>query len=122
MSDDDVFPIDQAEATLFDRRGATRHPCPGQSLWRLVGEDPAAVPLARIRDVSDTGIGLCVREPLPPGAVFVLIPPGQTPPLPRPLTLRVVHATPLAEGDWLVGCQFVRRLTDQDLQALLGRE
>jgi hypothetical protein len=33
-----------------------------------------------------------------------------------------MHATPQPEGDWLVGCQFVRRLSEEDMQALLSTD
>jgi hypothetical protein len=121
MSNEEVLAPEPAEPSLFDRRGADRHACAAQPFWRVVGEGPFEASLGRIRDVSTTGIGLCVQEPLKPGTVFVLI--LQTPKrLSRPLPVRVMHATRQEDGDWLVGCQFVRRLSEQDLQALLAGE
>ena len=35
------------------------------------------------------------------------------------LPVRVMHATLQAEGDWHVGCRFVRPLSGRDLEALL---
>jgi hypothetical protein len=32
----------------------------------------------------------------------------------------VVYKTDVDEGQWLVGCNFVRELDDEDLRALIG--
>jgi hypothetical protein len=120
--DDAMRRLDLAEAALFDRRGAARHACDGQPFWRIAGEGLPETSVAGVRDVSATGIGLCVKQPLKPGTVFVLTLQADRQRLSRPLPVRVMHATPQADGGWLLGCQFVRRLSDPDLQALLGGE
>ena len=79
-------------------------------------------PIAGIRDVSTTGIGLRADQPLKPGTVLVIRLEKHDQKLSRPLPVRVMHATQQAEGDWLVGCQFVRPLSDKDLRELLGEE
>jgi hypothetical protein len=109
-----------APALQADRRGAERYPCDLQPFWRVAGGGAAGEgPPARVRDVSATGIGLLVGQPLKPGAVLVLTLQARDEQLSRPLPVRVMHATPQAGGGWLVGCQFVRRLSAGDLQALL---
>jgi hypothetical protein len=35
----------------------------------------------------------------------------------RTLTMRVAHVSPDPAGGWFVGCEFVRPLTDEDLEA-----
>ena len=77
---------------------------------------------ADIQDVSATGIGLRVRQALKPGTVLVLTLQTRDHHLSRPLPVRVIHATALADGEWLAGCQFIRPLNGQDLRALVGDE
>jgi hypothetical protein len=38
---------------------------------------------------------------------------------PSPMVGRVIHVTQKDNGDWLIGCQFVGPLSDDDVQALL---
>jgi hypothetical protein len=105
-----------------DRRGAERHLCHLQPFWRIGGADPRATPPLRIHNLSATGIGLRVRQPLKPGMGLVILLQSHRGRLSRPLAVRVMHATLLADGDWLLGCQFVRRLSEQDMQELLDEQ
>jgi hypothetical protein len=38
---------------------------------------------------------------------------------PTGLSVRVVHATAQAEGEWLIGCELTRSLSTRELHALL---
>jgi len=109
-------------ALQADRRGAERYPCDLQPFWRIAGEDHADAPPANIQDVSATGIGLRVRQSLKPGTVLVLTLQTRDHRLSRPLPVRVMHATALADGEWLAGCRFIRPLNGQDLRELVGDE
>ncbi len=112
----------RGQVSPADRRGAERYPCDLQPFWRIVGGEQVDSPPARVRDVSLTGIGLLVQQPIKPGTVLVIKLQTRDQRLSRPLPARVMHATPQAAGDWLVGCQFIRKLNDQDMRALLGEE
>jgi hypothetical protein len=104
-----------------DRRGAERHACDAQPFWLLCDLKSDAPP-ARIRDVSRTGIGLLVKETIKAGTVLVIKLQTRDQWLSRPLPVRVMHATLQEDGDWLIGCQFVRALSNQDLHELRGEE
>jgi len=103
-----------------DRRDAERHPCTLQPFWHIAGANQVDAARATIRDVSATGIGLRVQQSVKPGTVLVITLQTQDQRFSRPLPVRVMHATRQAEGDWLVGCRFVRVLSVHDLRALLG--
>jgi c-di-GMP-binding flagellar brake protein YcgR len=75
---------------------------------------------AVVRDLSATGIGLVVNQPLKAGAVLLLSLEAVDRRLARALPARVMHASAVSDGHWLVGCQFVRRLGEAELQALLS--
>jgi hypothetical protein len=113
------FP-EPAETTAVreDRRRAERYPCGLQPFWRVEGQQQADSPPARVENISTTGIGLRVSEAIKPGTVLVIKLQSADRRLSRPLPARVMHATPQEEGGWLVGCQFVRRLSEEDMQAL----
>jgi hypothetical protein len=110
------------EILAVDRRGAERYPCSLLPFWRLSGEEPFDVPPASVRDVSATGIGLRVAQPLELGSVLILTLQAGDHRLSRPLPARVMHATRQEDGGWLLGCRFVRPLSPQDLLALLGED
>ena len=107
-------------ALAADRRDAERRPCALQPFWHIAGASQVDATRAVIRDVSATGIGLRIQQPIKPGTVLILTLHTLDQRFSRPLPVRVMHATLKAEGDWMVGCRFVRALSVHDLRALLG--
>ncbi|HZT81992.1 MAG TPA: PilZ domain-containing protein [Gemmataceae bacterium] len=75
---------------------------------------------ATVRDLSAGGIGLLATRRFEPAALVAVevFPHGDA--SPALLVARVVHATPWDDGRWLLGCQFVRPLGDDELRDLLG--
>jgi hypothetical protein len=72
-----------------------------------------------VRDVSPTGIRLTMIQRLEPGAALILelsTEPDDVLRLPVP----VVHATPEANGHWIIGCELGRELSPQELSIFLG--
>jgi PilZ domain len=112
----------ETSTSQTDRRGEERFPCDLRPFWGAQDANRADSPIASVRDVSTTGIGLRVWQGLKPGLVLVIRLETREKKLSRPLPVRVMHATQQAEGDWLIGCQFVRPLSDQDLRELLGED
>lgn len=75
---------------------------------------------AVIRDVSTGGIGLVLSRRFERGTGLAIeVPPGEQLPG-ETLLARVVHATRLADGKWLLGCAFVSTLSEEELQQLLS--
>jgi hypothetical protein len=111
---------DGSPVTPDERREAERFLPEPSSICRVVSDVQDEVARATVRDLSATGIGLLVRKPIKPGSVLILNLEVRECRLPRPLPVRVMHAAPAAEGNWLVGCQFVRRLSEPELQILQG--
>ena len=102
-----------------DRRGSERRPLDPNSAWTVLRDDHTVVPRTRVRDISQTGIALLVDEPLRPGTVLVITLQNQLLRLTRLLPIRVMHATEVGDG-WVLGCQFVRKLSSPEIQMLLG--
>ncbi len=73
---------------------------------------------ATVRDVSATGIGLSLCYPFRLGtflAVDMQGPGGGS----RTLLTRVVQARDQADGTWHIGCEFVKQLTDSDVELMI---
>lgn len=102
-----------------DRRHSERHALSLNSAWTVLCDDGTGAPRTRVRDISQTGIALLVDEPLRPGTVLVITLQNQLLRLTRLLPIRVMHATHGDDG-WVLGCQFVRKLSAPEIQTLLG--
>jgi hypothetical protein len=103
-----------------ERRGDERFSPEPPSICRIVSEGQEEGLRASIRNLSASGIGLFVNHALKPGNVLILNLQTGDQRLARPLPVRVMHSSPLEQGKWLVGCLFVRRLSEPELQLLLG--
>ncbi|MCI0377090.1 MAG: PilZ domain-containing protein [Gemmataceae bacterium] len=114
-----VQPI-SAHAALADaeRRAAERRPVTLEALSRPMDVQDALWWGATVRDISAKGIGLSLCYPFKAGtylAVDLQIPKGTR----GILLTRVVHARDQADGMWHVGCEFVKQLTDSELELLI---
>jgi hypothetical protein len=76
---------------------------------------------ATVRDISQGGIGLVAARRFEPKAVLAVEFPGADTSPADVLFARVVHATALDGGYWLLGCAFVSELSEFELQSLLHR-
>jgi hypothetical protein len=100
-----------------DRRGAPRTAfTPGGRCLLVAPPDYRCRP-AVIRDVSRSGVGLVLAASLPVGAALAIRPEGPAWP-DRVTALRVRHATPLADGRWLIGCAHATDLTPAQMSVL----
>lgn len=69
---------------------------------------------ATVRDISGGGIRLAVTHLFEPGTLLALDLEGVL----RLLVARVVHVSPQPDG-WVVGCEFISKLSEEELQTLL---
>src|SRR5262249_5500176 len=90
-----------------ERRAWIRFPSkPGISSQPLTAnkKDVDTACLGMVRDVSPTGIRLRMIQRLNPGAALILELSAEPNEVLR-LPVRVVHATPEANGHWIIGCE-----------------
>jgi c-di-GMP-binding flagellar brake protein YcgR len=97
-----------------ERRSAPRH-----SLIQRCFAKPASSPEAEgwrciVYNISAGGVGITLPLPLKNGAVIHIEPWNL--PRAKPVQARVVRSSPL-EYVWLCGCEFLTRLTDEELRA-----
>jgi c-di-GMP-binding flagellar brake protein YcgR len=122
MTDEAPLSLERSDQPTHpaDRRDAERHPCTLQPSWHIAGAGLDDATRAAIRDISATGIGFLIQQPVKAGTVLILKLQTQDQRFCRPLPARVMHTTLQTEGDWLIGCRFVRALSAQELRVLLG--
>ena len=70
---------------------------------------------ALVHDLGAHGMGLVVAYRLEPGAELLTQLWASLPGTLRSRVARVVHATPLPDGAWRVGCRFTPPLSDGEL-------
>jgi hypothetical protein len=109
------------EPSLDDRRTAQRHALNLQTTGHVLGPRGALSWVAKITDISATGIGLVYGSRIKPGTVLVITLQGANQKLSRPIPVRVMRAVLQEDDSWLLGCAFVRKLNEEDLQALLAK-
>src|SRR5712692_4801397 len=100
-----------------DRRAWARHTCSLNAFCRQLGDNTRLAWPAYVRNVSIGGLCLQSSRPYEP-STFLALEPGDGATVPWPTRLVcVLHARRLgANGDWTLGCAFVSRITDQQLQ------
>jgi hypothetical protein len=101
----------------LERRASPRHAVSAGALSRTLDGQDAIWWGATVRDLSATGIGLSLCYPFRAGTYLAvdLQGPGGTR---RTVLTRVMHARDQPDGTWHVGCEFVKQLTDSDVERL----
>jgi hypothetical protein len=107
-----------SEPALAERRAAPRYECDLPATSEALGSDGSRAEISRILNISATGIGLLSKTQVKPGSILVIKLQSANLKLSRPLPVRVMHAT-VQDGEWLLGCAFVRKVNEDDLQGLL---
>jgi hypothetical protein len=106
--------------SVCDRRREVRWRCQLQSQSRALRSKADDWADGFACDLSTSGIALVVSFPVTRGLVLeVSLPCAQGGFLPARL-VRVRRVKSHAEEKWLAGCTFVRRLTKEELDSLLG--
>jgi hypothetical protein len=82
---------------------------------RLPGEEWQR---AWVLNLSLDGAGLLLSRPLTAGQeINIILVSGQNQSFEMPA--RICHVTQQPDGDWIVGCEFTKQLTDEELDAVL---
>jgi hypothetical protein len=107
-----------AKPSWQNKRATVRYRCPPASSGRLYLAEHVEFQRAWLDNLSAMGIGLLLSEPLEAG-LFLTIVLKSASNRKYSLAAQVVHSTLHSAGSWLVGCQFVDVLSEEDLDNLL---
>jgi hypothetical protein len=113
--------ICEADVLLADadpRRTSVRYACHHVTFYRPPAERGRESQLASVCDISAHGIGLLVRRCVKLGAILIVELHSTIAGVSHMRLARVTHATLQPSGSWCLGCEFARRLSDQELEAL----
>jgi hypothetical protein len=106
-----------------ERRRTVRKCCALEASWRLFGPQAVGSGTGKVHNLSTRGISLVLDCSVECG-VFLDLTLHQTEAglFSMPLLARVRHVTLRSEGVWIIGCRFLKRLSDAELQDLLPAE
>jgi hypothetical protein len=76
--------------------------------------------LGRLRDISAGGLALLLRRRFEPGALLIIDLSDKLQAKERSFAVHVVHATPEGKRRWIIGCEFISPLSEEELQAFVG--
>lgn len=106
-----------------DRRAAVRYPCSEDGFGldnscRPIGTERTEAWAACVRDLSTGGMGLILNRRFEPGTLLVVDLQDAEQAAHRTLLVRVARVH--KEGQiWLLGCEFIHKMTEQELLALM---
>jgi PilZ domain len=103
-----------------ERRRTARFECRRTNRWRLFATTACSSGEGTVQDISVDGISLIVNSELRPGLFLDLTLAGDDGESSSQQTLvRVRRVTPRGDGSWIVGCTFVKKLSQEELQVWL---
>jgi hypothetical protein len=120
LSDDDLvaFGAKRVRPAPPDLRTWMRFPSGAQATMQTgtaAGQEPWP---AQLRDISANGVALLVAQPVEAGTILSLELQRTAAPASLTLLACVVRVEGTPGGEWLLGCTFIRELSDKELRAL----
>jgi hypothetical protein len=106
-----------AETHKHERRQAPRFITAREASSSPLSARDTKVPVL-VRDVSTSGIGIVSSRRFERGTLLLIEIQGSTEEVPPLLVGKVAHVTARSSGDWLVGCELARALTEDEVRAL----
>jgi hypothetical protein len=108
-----------SDHSASNRRASIRYRCTRPIPRRMALAESFTSLDAWVVDISVKGFGLVLERPLEAGTLlFVELESSPTAP-PVELLAKVIRSNPLAESEWLLGCEFVNALSEEELEAIL---
>jgi len=102
-----------------NKRATVRYRCAPATPGRVILPDDHEYQRAWVLNLSRAGVGLHMARNLEPGTLLVIQLKGNGGGKSYELAAQVAHATPQLDNEWLIGCAFLRPLSEQDLDDLL---
>jgi hypothetical protein len=121
LSDDDLqlFGAKRQKPIEADQRAWVRFPCDARAFFQPVRETTVEPVPAQVLNISPSGVALQAEYAIDLGTLLSVELRGPHGSSALTMMASVVRVTP-QEGGWALGCNFIRELSDRELQALLN--
>jgi hypothetical protein len=106
-------------ASTDDQRTWVRFACSLTASYRQVSDVGDEAHEANILNISPNGVGLAVQHSLAAGSLLNVDLVDSSGRIVRTLLACVVHTTSRSEGGFAVGCNFIRELSEEELDSML---
>jgi hypothetical protein len=113
-------PESETPSAAANRRACVRYPRGANTYVQVFAANTFEAQHALIANISAQGIGLLLSHRIGAGTQVRIQLLCDSPALSLELDATVAHATPFEDGIWLIGCVFSRRLSPEELKALLA--
>lgn len=112
-----------AKSAEVERRESLRYyPRGTETFHHLHGIVEGSSGTAQVRNLSGGGVSLVFDRRIEPEAVVTLQLRNTAQPYACKLSLRVIYLQERPSGQWILGGAFMRKLTHEELQALLAEQ
>ncbi len=123
LSDDELqgFGARRRPHDPADNRRWVRYECDVHATYELITAAGEKHP-AQVLNISASGVGLVVSRHVEPGALLnveLQSPEGKTL---HTMLACVVHVNPRSNSQFALGCNFIRELSEEDLEQLIARQ
>jgi hypothetical protein len=108
-----------ASAKPSEARARPRLPCHTRVHFQLVQDQSQPPVPAQVVNISSSGIGLRLDRPLETGSLLDLQLQSPSGDVTRQMLACVVHVTSQPNREWLIGCNFIHEMPEEDVRALL---
>ena len=124
LNEEDLTPFGalRQKADNRDQRTWVRFPCKINASYHRLKEEKTTLKPAKVLDISASGIGLVVTEAMDVGTLLSLHITSLNGGASLPILISVVRVTSHQEQEWLLGCNFLRELSDRELIPFLKTE
>ena len=121
LTDDDLgcFGAKRVRHDGKDQRTWMRFECQLTAQIEKIGDSDARRDSARVLNVSASGVGLLVDRYVDAGALLIVELIGTDQRTRRTILACVVHVNQREGQEWALGCNFIRELSEEDIQALV---
>jgi hypothetical protein len=121
MPDQTISAVSDANQPVnwVERRATVRYPFHQPALWRDNHSQGSVCLWGQVRDISLEGIGLVLKRGMKPGTILIVEFESASRQNTFTVEGQVVYSTLQADGTWRTGCLLKKRLTEQELRALL---
>lgn len=90
--------------------------------YEVIDDDANEVCPAKVLNISTTGVGLSIGEPLPVGTLINLSLHHVEDHQAKNLLCCVVHASSADDGEYTIGCNFINELAESEFKSLIHRQ
>jgi hypothetical protein len=109
-----VQPVRNPFFREVERRASQRHLCTLEATSKPIDDEQTLSFGALVTDISATGVSVTLCFPFRPGT-FLSIDLQTETGMVRTLIVRVQHVQDLIDGQWRLGCEFVKPLGESDM-------